>query len=223
MNKEIYNLNHVDPCDIGDVLVKIERSFNIRFDNEMLKDVNTFGTLCDVIAKQLDHCHSETCTTQHAFYQLRNAITAATGIDKCSITPHTKLCQIFPRDKRLELIGSIENELGFEMNLLQPKQWIIAIFTLMLMASGVVCCYYSWQVGVAGILASLISLKMAGKMGKEMHVKTIGDLANKISKELARRNMSTVNKSDIEEKVREFFITDLHLEPVLVRRESPFN
>lgn len=225
MSKETCYLNNVDPEDIGDVLVKIERSFNIRLNDEMLKEVNTFGSLCDVITQQIDQCHSESCTTQHAFYQLRNAITAATGIDKCSIKPQTKVCEIFPRENRLQIIAEIENELGLDVSLLRPRQWIITLFTLMLIAS-VAVCFYNWKIGALGAVVFIVSLKLAGKFGKEIHVKTIGDLANKISREQylkVRRNSGTINKREIEQKVRELFITDLHLEPVVLRRDSRFN
>jgi hypothetical protein len=223
MAEEIYKLRSIDPEDINDVLVKIQRSFNIKLDNEGLTNANTFGSLCDLIINKINLEHEDTCTTQHAFYLLRNAIATATGTDKCSITPHTRLSKLFPRENRLQIIQEIEHELGFGIDLLQPKLLILAIFSAVFLGS-MIGCYFNWEIGIAGILASVLGLKLAGKFGKEMHLKTVGDLASKISRESylkARRN-STINKNEIEQKVRELFANDLGLQPILIRRESQF-
>jgi hypothetical protein len=224
MSQEIYKLNNVDPENIGDVLVKIQRSFNIKLDNEGLKDVHTFGNLCDVIINKINLEHEDSCTTQRAFYLLRNSIATVTGIDKCSVKPQTRLSQIFPKENRPAIIAEIENELGFKTNLLQPKQWIVFLFVLTLISSFIIS-FYNWQVGIAGLLSSGISLKLAGKFGKEMHLKTVGDLANKISRESylkSRRNPCTVNKTEVEQKIKELFTNDLDLEPIVLTRKSPF-
>jgi acyl carrier protein len=225
MNKENYNLSNVDRDDIGEVLVKIEQSFNISLlKDQAMKEVHTFGNLCDVIAEKVKGGDSEACTTQHAFYMLRNAVTAVTGLDKCSVKPQTRLCEVFPRENRLQIIAEIENELDLKMNLLQPRQWIVGLFCLTLVASFVIC-FYNWQIGIAGVLSSAISLKLSGRFGKELQVKTIGDLANKIAKEndaKVRKNAGTVKRSEIEQKVKELFVNDLHLEPVVLKRKAKF-
>jgi len=38
-NKQEFNLSSVDPDDLGDVLVKIEKSFNISFEDTSVRDV----------------------------------------------------------------------------------------------------------------------------------------------------------------------------------------
>jgi hypothetical protein len=56
-----------------------------------------------------------------------------------------------------------------------------------------------------------LGLKLAGRFGKEMHVKTIGDLAEKIAREhylKCRRDASTVNKNEVSEKLRQLIITN---------------
>lgn len=225
MSVEIYKLNNVDPDEIGDVLLKIQRSFNIKLDSEGLKDADTLGNLCDIIVNKISLTNTDSCTTQHAFYQLRNAIATATGTDKCTIKPQTRLSKVFPRENRLSLLSAIEKELGFSINLLQPRQWIIAIFISILGGSLAGCCY-NWQAGITGIIISLICLKIAGKFGKEIRLKTVGDLANQISREnylKARRNPCAINKNEIEQKVKEIFVNDLNLQPIMVKRRSPIN
>jgi hypothetical protein len=224
MKEEIYKLNNVDQENIGYVLMKIQRSFNIKLDNEGLRDVDTFGDLCEAIIQKISLEQEDACTTQHAFYMLRNAIASVTGVDKCSITPQSRLLRILPKENRLQLIEEIENELGFKTNLLQPKQWVLVLFGLTLISSFIIC-FYNWPIGIAGLLSSGISLKLAGKFGKEMHLKTVGDLANKISRESylrSKRNSCTINKNEVEQKVRELFIRELKVEPIVLTRKSRF-
>jgi len=54
MAEEIYKLKSVAPEDINDVLIKIQRSFNIKLDYEGLRGVNTFGSLCDLIINKIN-------------------------------------------------------------------------------------------------------------------------------------------------------------------------
>jgi len=215
MDKEFYNLKNADPEYLEGVLLKIQRSFNIQFDNEGLKNVRTFGSLCDLIVSKINQGHADHCTTQHSFYQLRNTISAIIRVDKCSITPHTRLSKIFPRENRLQVIAEIEQELGFETKLLQPKQWVIALFSITLLVS-FIGLFYNWQIAAAGILASLIGLKLAGKFGKEIHLRTVGDLANKICRD--SRHAGIVNKNEVEQKVREIFENDARLAPIFLAR-----
>jgi hypothetical protein len=223
MNEKIYQLNSVDPDDISDVLVKIQRSFNITLDYEGLKNITTFGHLCDLVISKIDLEHEESCTTQHAFYMLRNAIASANHINKCDISTHTKLCKLFPKEDRLEAIAKVEDELGFGIDLLKPKQWIVCIFALTLIASGVFC-FYNLFAGMAGLLLSAIALKLAGKFGKEMHLKTVGDLACKISRESSSKvhHNNAIDKNEVEQKLRELFVNDLELEPVMLTRRASF-
>ncbi|MDO3626561.1 hypothetical protein [Mucilaginibacter sp. BT774] len=223
MDKEFINFRNVDLSDICDVLTKIEKSFNIKLDNQGLEKANTFKGLCELVISKIDLEHEETCTTQHAFYMLRNAIANASGINKYDISTHTKLCKLFPKEGRLEAISKVEDELGFRINLLKPRQWVVTIFSLTLIASGIVC-FFNLFAGLAGLLSSAIALKLAGKFGKEMHLKTVGDLACKISREsyLKVRRNNTINKTEVEQKLRELFVNDLELEPVTLTRRTSF-
>jgi len=214
------NYKKVDPLDICDVLSKVENSFNIKLDNESLMQADSYAKLYDLIVSKISHEHVDTCTTQQAFYKLRCAIANVTAIEKCSITPHTKLSKLFPKDDRLKLIGQIDQELGFETNLLQPKQWAVSLFGLLAVVFFFMF-FYNWLAGAVGFLASVAAFKLVGKFGKEIRLKTVGDLASKISRESylkVRRNSETINRNEIEQKVRELFLNDTKLDPILLLR-----
>ncbi|MDB5086071.1 MAG: hypothetical protein JWR09_65 [Mucilaginibacter sp.] len=224
-NNPVFNLNNVDPEDMDDVLRKIQNSFDIRLVNEDLREVKTFGSLCDTIVEKVKHKNGDGCTTQQAFYKLRNAINATITADKELIKPQTRLSDIFPRDTRLQVIAEIEKEMGFKMNLLKPKGSVVFAFSLILGVSIIGLFFYPAISGV-GLIIAAAGLILAGKFGKEMPVKTLGDLAEKIAREHyrnCRRNASTVNRTEVNEKVKALFVHDLYLEPSVLTRDSKFN
>lgn len=97
---DTYELCNIDPEDISDVLVKVEKSFGFKFGDTELKDTKTFGELCDIITSKVQGVNSNDCTTQQAFYKLRNAIADTLQIDKTGITPDTDLQKLFPKNIR---------------------------------------------------------------------------------------------------------------------------
>ena len=224
-NNAVINLNNFDAGEISDVLMKIQRSFDIRFEHEDLEHVKTFGSLCDAVVKKIKLKNADACSTQHAFYVLRNAINTTIAADKDLIKPQTRLADIFPRDTRLQVIDEIEKELGFKMNLLKPKGSVVFIFSL-IMGASVIGLFFSPAIGGLGAVLSLAGLILAGKFGKEMPVKTLGDLAEKISKEHyrnCRRTASTVNRNEVAEKIETFFGQNRYLQPSVVTRNTRFN
>ena len=223
-NTQAFNLNNVDPEEMGDVLVKIERSFNIRLDDTSCKDVKTFGKLCDIVVEKVKQTNNDSCTTQQAFYKIRNAINSTISPPKELIKPQTKLADIFPRDTRLQVIAEIEREMGFKINLLQPKQGIVGTFIFVLAASAVGF-FYQPIMAFIGALVAITGLMLAGKFGKELKVKTLGDLAEKVAREhyiKCRRDASTVNRNEVAQKVKELFTADLYLEPSVLTRDAKF-
>ncbi|MDR6942441.1 hypothetical protein [Mucilaginibacter pocheonensis] len=223
-NTQAFNLNNVDPEDMGDVLIKIERSFNIRLDDTSCKDVKNFGKLCDIVVEKVKQTNNDSCTTQHAFYKIRNAINSTVSPPKELIKPQTKLSDIFPRDTRLQVIAEIEKEMGFKINLLQPKQGVVGVFVFIL-ATSVAGFFFQPAMAFVGLITAVTGLMLAGKFGKELKVKTLGDLAEKVAREhyfKCKRDAATVNRNEISQKIKELFTSDLYLEPSVLTRDAKF-
>jgi hypothetical protein len=221
----IIELKNIDPDDISDVLVKVEKSFGFKFEDTELKDIKTFGELCDIIINKVMGNDVNDCTTQQVFYKLRNAISATLLIDKSIITPDSNLLNLFPGHKRRQDIAAVESKLGFKIKILQPKDWIRDTFVLTLLIS-IIVLFISWKIGLGGLLFSIIGQSFASKFGKEMELQTVGQLAEKISREnylKARRNPSTVNRNEIAREVKELFSKDLSLNKSFLRREATFD
>jgi hypothetical protein len=217
-------LKNIDPEDIGDVLQKVEKSFGFKFGETDLKDVKTFGEVCDIITNRVQDDNSSDCTTQQAFYKLRDAIAATQSINKSILTVDARLQDLFPKKQRWQQINAVESVLGFQTKILRPKHWITTFLALLLLASFVGLFFY-WQAGMVGLAFSIAGFWFSERLGKELDLSTLGELAEKIAREHyknVRRNPATINRNEVAEKVKELFIIDLDLEEKVLTRESTF-
>ena len=146
--------------DIGEVLQKVEKSFRFQFGKTELKEVKTFGDLCDIITSKVQGDNFDDCTTQQAFYKLRNAIATILFIDTNSLTVGTNLHELFPRQQRRRQIKELEKALHIQTKALRPKNWITITFVLLLIAS-FIGLFIFWKVGLVGLVFSFAGLKIS--------------------------------------------------------------
>lgn len=224
-NDDRIPLNNADPEDIDDALGKIEKSFGIKFHGGELNDVKTLGALCDIITSRIQGTDIPDCTSQQAFYKIRDAISVVTLFDRNSITPETRLDELFPRDNRPKQITLLQKELKMRVPVLRAKNWltlalvwgtVISVFTLWL----------HWQSGVAGLLffssARLISDKY---FAKELTIKSVRELTELIVRDnykKARRNPDSFNRLETEKIVKAIFATNASLDEQVLLREATF-
>ena len=218
-NYELYN---IDPEEIEDVLVKVESSFDIKFENNELANSTTFGELCDHITSKIELENSDDCTSQQAFYKLRSAISSTLKLDGKIISLDTLLSDILPRKGRRLGIKQLENHLGFKLNILRPPHWAIASLLIIFLAS-LIGLYFNWQFGLLGLGFSISGFWVAHKIGNEFDVQTIRQVVEKMTREnyiKARRNASTFNKNEVEKALTDLFSADLDLEKSKLSREA---
>lgn len=202
-----------DPEDINDVLLTIEKSFNINFETNELEYIRTFGELCEHIISKFKQQDTDDCTTQQAFYKLREAIATIKQLDKSTIHTNSHLASIFPRQNRKKQIAAIENTIGFKLNALRPKlfiSWILAIITI----GSLIEIFIDPKFGLIGFISSVLLLRLSSITGKEFKENTIGELSDRMSQEnylQSRRNSETVNKKEIVKKIEQLFIVNLGL------------
>ncbi|RZA00310.1 MAG: hypothetical protein EOP47_14380 [Sphingobacteriaceae bacterium] len=225
MSEERYYLNNSDPDDVHDVFIKVEQSFGIRFTTEDMNDVNTLGDFYNVVHKKIALEHQDSCTTQQAFYKLRNCIINSTDIKRQNITPQTNLKDVFPENERLWLVSIIEKELNLKLKILEPKQSVSLAVFIGVIAS-LITFFFSWQYALSGLVIFSAVGFFARKFGKELKVKTLGQLAEKISREhylKCRRNISTLNHKEIDKKIQELFQHELDLDVAILTPQASFN
>ena len=209
-----YTLKNVDPEDIEELLVKVERSFDIKFVGNELIHITTFGELCDHIVNKIKLDHSEDCTSQQAFYKLRDAISSTLQIDNQLISTNSLLADILPQQSRRTSIKQLESLLGFRLNILSPPSWITWVLLALLLGSFINLFFY-WKIGIAGITFSIAGFWLADSMANELDLQTVGQLAEKMARENylhSRRNPKTFNQKEVEKVLTDWFVDEFGLE-----------
>ncbi|MBD1422629.1 acyl carrier protein [Sphingobacterium chuzhouense] len=118
-------LENIDSEDIDDLLIEIEKSFEISFADAELSSITTFGQLCDLVMEKIKLENVDSCTTQQAFYKLRNAISITLQIDHKSISTDLPLTVILPHKERRHRTKKLERHLRIKLNILSPPDWLI--------------------------------------------------------------------------------------------------
>jgi acyl carrier protein len=222
---DTYELCNVDPDDISDVLVKVEKSFRFKFGDTELKDVKTFGELCDIITNKVQGDNSNDCTTQQAFYKLRDAIADSLLIDKKSITQDTDLQFLFPRQNRRQKVKEVKIRLDARFDILEIKEWLKWTYFVGIITS-LIMFFFKWQYALSGLVFfTVLGWTLNRFFATEIATQTIGQFAEKFAREnylKARRNSATINRIEIARKVKELFKTDLGLEDKALTQEATF-
>lgn len=219
-----YELKNIDSENIDDLLVKIENSFDIKFSGDELVNIATFGQLCDHIANKIQLDNSNDCTSQQAFYKLRDAISLTLQIDNKTISTDFALSDILPRQSRRSRTKKLERYLGFKLNFLRPPHWVTGTLVIILLSS-IVGLFFNWRIGLSGLMFSIVGLWFANKIGNELDLQTVGQVAEKMTREnylKSRRNPTTFNKREIEKVLTDWFSNDLGLDKNKLTREAKF-
>lgn len=219
-----YDLTNIDSDDLEDLLGKIETSFGIRFFDNELVDIITFGQLCEHIANKIEFNNVDDCTSQQAFYKLREAIFFTLNVEDKTILPSLRLADILPRKSRRTNINKLEDYLGFKLNILRPPNWLISTLTLMSLAS-IIGFFIQPQIGLLAILLSFVGFRLANRFENELELETIGDLSKRMTREnylKSRRNPDTINKSEIEKILTEWFSNYFDIDKSKLTREATF-
>jgi acyl carrier protein len=201
----------VEAEDIEAVLIKIEHSFNIKFEKDEFENAKTFGDFNALILSKINVENTDDCTSQQAFYKLRTAILAEKKID---IKPDTQLADIFPRTTRKHDIKALEAQLDMKLDILTPKTLIIRLLTLLVIVS-IIGLFIRPNLGITGIIFSIISFELAYKLGIEFPINSVGELSNRMVKmhyNQSRRNTSTGNLEEITAQIVTIFEESLGLD-----------
>ena len=213
-------LSDNDPDDLNDAIIEIETLFDLKFEDNALWDVKTFGELCDIIIDNIQLSHSDTCTTQQAFYKLRAAISKSIGV--VGVVPQTALTDILPKKHRIKYTEKIAVELDMKLSILSPPNFVT--WTLMvILVSSLLGMFLRWKIGVPMFIFSVLGFYVSHKLGKELTLKTVGDLASEIARDeylKSRRHPDTFNKNEMENVLINLFSNRLGLDKSLLTRDA---
>lgn len=217
-------LKDTDIEDIENLIPIIENSFGFKFEDTELQNVNNFGELCDIVVNKMQFENADDCTTQQAFYKLREAISTVLHMDKSTISSDTELLKLFPLLSRRQTINKVEKHLGFKIKILRPS-FFISIPLIIILFTSFIGLFYNWKYGLPGLLLSIIGIRLAEYFSNIITIQTVGQTADKMSRESylkSRRNPSTVNKNEIEKKIQDLFSEKLLISKTVLKRDATF-
>lgn len=223
---DITKLDNYEDEDIFDVVLKLEKSFGLKFEKDAFYNVQTFGDLCDIFTNKLQGDNSDDCTTQQAFYKVRNAIAATQLIDAKSITLDAKLQDIFPKDNRRQKIKELQDELNITLKILDIKSWLGWTIFIGIVAS-LITFFFKWQFAITGLLCFIAIGWTAYKFfAKEFELTTVRQLTEKLVTENyvdVRRKKGTINRQEILKLIIDTFSKDLDIDKAYLTRKDKFN
>ena len=198
--------------DVEDVLKKIEISYNIKFHENEMANLKTFGEISNHIISKIKLENDDDCTSQQAFYKLRNAINKVTGIPVKEILPSSELDILFPR-KRRKIFALVERELSLDLKAFCIPN-IIALSIFLLALISFITIFFNWKYGLAGIVLSIGFGKLMEKTTTRFSEKTVGELSKSMMYDnyiKSRRSSNSANKNEIKKNLGEMFIKELGL------------
>lgn len=212
----------IDPEDLEEVLEKIQGSLGIRFEQEELAHVNTYGELSNAIKAKINRDPSLDCSSQQAFYKLREALIRSLEVETKDISPATELKEIFPLNGRRVKVQNLEEHLGFELSLLRPSHFVTSTLGALLLV-------FFFQLfshllyGLIGLILTFTGLWVSQKNGKTLVVKNLKELSKKITREhylQSRRNPDSYNEHEIDQILEDWFVSDLGVKRSALRKDA---
>lgn len=207
-------LDNYEIENIEDCISLIEELYKFKFENGETESVKSFNELNDLIISKIDFKNVDTCTSQQAFYKLRNSLVKEKISEKDNIKLETKLKELFPRKNRIKLIKKVEQNIGFKLNILGPPTFILYSLVLLFLVS-LILLFIKWKLGVLGIVLSSFSIYLSFVFGKEIDIDTVKKLVEKITFENyleIRSQKNTINKSELKKVITDWFVENAGIE-----------
>lgn len=222
---DITNLADFEFEDVFDVVIKLQKSFGLKFKRDAFYNIKTFGELCDVFENNMTYQHTDDCTKQQAFYQVRNAISMTQKITEDQIKPDSKLKDLFPHKNRRKKAKEFKKYLDTDIKILTYPDWLASAFIIGFLLS-LVAFFFDWRIALTGILFFISASKIADHFSNVLNLQTVRDLTEKLSRENyieIRRTMGTINRKEILQIIIDTFSTDLDIEKTNLTRDARFS
>jgi hypothetical protein len=196
------------------MIPEIEKMYNFKFEKDETHTVNNFEELCDLIIEKVNLKNVDSCTSQQAFYKLRNSLIETKIIEKENLKLETELKSIFPRKNRKEIIEKLEAKIAFKLDILKAPDFITITLFLIGIISFVLLFIY-FKVGILGIAISIFGFYLCKWFGKELKIKTVKELVEKITNEnylAVRSEKNTINKTELKNVLTNWVSQNLGIE-----------
>ena len=202
---------------ILDIVPAIEKSFGIRFEQNDFEHIVTYGELCALVHSKLPSAHAADCTSQQAFYKLRQALQTGTAV----ISPSSSLADILPTNRTQRRLAAqcIERVLNMKLNILGMPSLVenvciglllLSIFSLpVAILIGIITnSAIGFWVCLAGFLVSIVGMNIGARLGATIQFATVGEVVNAMSSRFyrqSRRDPGTINYPELARQLNTLF------------------
>lgn len=220
MKKEKALLADYDILDINEVIISIEKSFDIKFNQEELNSLRTYGEFENLVLNKIKGIEKNDCTSQQAFYKLRKILSEEFNIPFYKIQLNTKLTDVFPKKNRISNIKKLKQLLKYEGNVLTFSRLEFVVLGTIFISSILLFFFSSFY----GILLFAIGLIMSEVMKTNTFLfKDIRELTNILKIENyknSRRDSETYNSIEIKQAIKDIFSESLMIEKSKIFHET---
>ena len=223
MIKEIGILDTGDGLDADEIIIIIEESFNIKFDdNNDFQNVRTYGDLENLILNKIDGVEANDCTSQQAFYKLRNLFVEYFDINYKQIKPQTSLEKIFPTKDRIKNIQCLQLLLKTKVNILKTD-FYFGFLAVIFIISSIYFFFNALFLGIILFIFGLLFIKFSLNPSKDFNIKSVGELSNFLminDYKVARSNSQTFNPKEIKQIIKNIFSDILGISPSEINHQT---
>ncbi len=208
--------------DIEDIIKLIETSYEIEFETTDFKNVETFGEFVDKIISKIKLQDTDESTYQQGFYKLRESIKKVNEERDLLIELNTKLRDLFPKRDRRRQILKIEKTLNIKLNAFRPAYFVSVINVVFFLLVAFLF-FIDWKLGSFGLIISMSGFWIANKRAGVFIDNTLGELTERMiiyNYVKSRQNPMTVNKKEIEDKVKKLIIDNWGFKETDIGRET---
>lgn len=214
-------LNQFEIENIEDILPMFEKTFKMKLENEDTEKLNSFKEFSDLIISKMDLENDNLCTSQRAFYQFRNAVEAEKLFDRNLIKPETELKTIFLNRNRRKNVKRIENNLGYNIDILAPSQITINILLFAFVIS-FIGLFFNWKIAIFGILISVFGFYLT-KFTNRLEKRTVREIIEKNTAQnyfKIRNNENMFNKNEFKNVILDWFSENAGIDKEKLRNST---
>ena len=212
--------------DYIELIVEIEKKFEISINESEIYHADTVGKLAEVVYKRLKKDAYDPCTTQKGFYILRQHLIFEYKLSRSEVKPDTKLNDIVPKRRRLKMWRSLikaitndPNNIELELSL-WPKFIFLYFCPLLVLALILYLLPWeaSWQAILAAFTTSWIFSWLLTPLRNKIpdNCSTVKDLIPYIT----TRGIKVWEKDEVYEEIKNLIAEMFYINPVLITPDS---
>ncbi|WP_127132663.1 hypothetical protein [Pseudoflavitalea rhizosphaerae] len=201
-------LAYLDDEAVEECVMAGIRSFGHQFTQEELSQLETLGDFYNLIENKFANRHSPECTSQQAFYKLRQCIADSLKVDKNSITPSSSLEELFPRKIRWRKMKQLRQDMGIKTQLLEMKGWLRTLFAFLIVAS-LMMFFFNWILALMTLVSLIILNRIAAIFNNELSYPDLRELSEYLTifeYAAVRRKPETANLYEVRAVINQVFI-----------------